>query len=598
MASNVAYFQDAEDDAISALEGAERTYARSVAPGSPIKQKANSARTRGKDMMRRSSAQDPGLTDSDDTVNDPTTAKYERQRRERDKERDRPEERRRRKKDDHKAADRREQERPTPKKSAVRPPVKHVKTAPVVHTQQPDEYRRPRFEDDSSQYGIQPAQAPRPRGMSNRPNSYYGQGTRPPPANERWYAQNAPSPYAPSPMAPSPMQPMPQQSPFTPGMPYAHPQEWAQPGGMPYPAPPSSANDYFPPPHHAPPPQHAGPPQPAPAPQGQAHLAQRFQRPSSAMGHRSISTGSYEHDPYEKENMPRRRSVKIRPAEDDPRQLRDDPRQLMPPPPRPKTSQPSRQAVKGPPRQKPAPKMPPPRQIAPASYDSDTFDDDESLIYQQVVQYEYDDGVVERPRAHRRGSSAYSREGYHIEPAAGRARRHSYMAAADSYPEPKVGSYSEHKMAEAQHAAMAYQNGVSGGPSAPLTAAALKAKQSKSSRSSGSSESRDDSEYRQSATTRTTRSSAIESEDVTIKVTGSAVLKIGGAEIQCQDGGEINITQPSRNGGSDRASTVYSDDRPTRRDSRPLPIRARADSWNRSQVSDYSYVPQGRPPFF
>ncbi|KAK1845482.1 hypothetical protein CCHR01_11915 [Colletotrichum chrysophilum] len=593
MAGKVAYVQDAEDDAGSALEGAERTYARSVAPSSPQKHTANVARPRPKEKkMRRTSIQDPGLTDSDDTVNDPTTAKYERQRHERVNERS-GEERRRRKKDEQRPVDRREQERP--KKPAVRPPVKSVKTAPVVHTQQPDEYRRPRFEDDSSQYGIQPAQGHRPRGMSNRPNSYYGQGTRPPPANERWYAQNAPSPYAPSPMAPSPMQPlppMPQQSPFTPGMPYAHPQEWAQPGGMPYPAPPSSASDYFPPPHHAPPPHHTGPPQPAP---GQTHLAQRFQRPSSAMGHRSISD-SYEHDPYEKEQMPRRRSVKIRPAEGDPRQPRDDPRQLMPPPPRPKTSQPTRQAVKGPPRQKPAPKMPPPRQIAHTSYDSDAFDDEDSL-YQQVVHYEYDDGVVDRPRAHRRRSSAYSREGYSIEPA-GRTRRHSYMAAADSYPEPKVGSYSEHKMAEAQHAAMAYQNGVSGGPTAPLTAAALKAKQSKSSRSSGSSESRDDSEYRQSATTRTTRSSAIESEDVTIKVTGSAVLKIGGAEIQCQDGGEINITQPSRNGGSDRASTVYSDDRPSRRDSRPLPIRARADSWNRSQVSDYSYAPQARPPFF
>ncbi|KAL0932977.1 uncharacterized protein CTRU02_211940 [Colletotrichum truncatum] len=575
---NTAYVQDADDDTGYAI--GEKTYARSIAPGSPTKEKANSGKSRGKDTMRRSSSSPQhGLTDSDDTVHPTPTEKRDRARRLKERElreRERKEESRRIK-EEQKAAERREREKATHKKSAVRPSPKHVKTAPIVHTQHSDEYRRPRFEDEASQYGIQPAPGPgnRQRAMPKRPNSYYGQGSRPPPANERWYAQNTPFPFPPPSMQPlQPMQPMPQmphQSPFTPGTSYPTP-SWAPAGGVPHPvqAPPSSASDYFPPshapsnvPHHAP-----------PVAQGQAHLAQRFQRPSSAMGYRSMSSGSFEHDPYEKENVVRRRSVKVRDVEA---------RKLMPPPPRPKTSQPPRQALKPPPA---------PRQITSTGYESEDLDGDESL-YQEVVRYEYDDGVLDRPRSHRRGSSAYSRDGYRIEPASSSARRHSYMGVS-------AGSYSEQKFAAAEDAALAYQNGVNGGPTTPLTAAALKAaKKSKSSRSSGSSESRDESEFRQSATTRTTRSSAIDSEDVTIKVTGSAVLKIGNAEIQCQDGGEINITQAGRLGGSDKASTIYSDDRQSRRER--LPIRARAssqaDSWAQSQVSDY-YPSQGRPPFF
>ncbi|KAF6842528.1 hypothetical protein CMUS01_02995 [Colletotrichum musicola] len=568
MASNVAYAQDADDDHDSAIEGGEKNYARSIAPGSPTKERPNSGKSRAREAIMRRSSLSPthGQTDSDDTL---PPAPRDRSRRVKEKEqieRERKEERRRLR-EEQKELERRERARAAaPKKPAVRPSAKHTKTAPVVHTQ-PDEYRRPRFEDDPSQYGIpqprmQPAQGHRPR-ASTRPNSYYGQGSRPPPANERWYASQVPEPYVPSPMS--------QQSPFTP--PYAQ-QPWGPPtGAMPYPVqapPPPSSGDYFPPPSHA---------VPIPGqPSSQSHLAHRFQqRPSSAVGHRSMSA-SFDHEPYEKENMMRRRSVKIRDErEDDPR------KKLMPPPPRPKTSQPPRQALKPP----PAPRQ---RQIAPTGYESEDSDGEDSM-YQEVVRYQYDDGVVDRPPSHRRGSSTYSRDGYRIEPAPSSGRRHSYIGSAG-------GSYSEQKYEAAEDAALAYQNGVNGGPSVPLTAAALKAaKKSNPSRSSGSSESRDESEFRQSATTRTTRSSALDSEDVTIKVTGSAVLKIGNAEIQCQDGGEINITQAGRLGGSDKASTIYSDDRQTRRER--LPIRARAssqaDSWARSQVSSYDYP---KPPFF
>lgn len=597
MASNIAYAQDADDDHDSAIEGGEKKYARSIAPGSPTKERANSGKSRGREAMMRRSSMSPkhAQTDSDDTISLGAGAPRDRPRRVKEKEpteRERKEERRRMR-EEQKELERRERARAAaPKKPSVRPSAKHTKTAPVVHTQS-DEYRRPRFEDEPSQYGVpqprmQPAQGPRPR-PSTRPNSYYGQGSRPPPANERWYASQNPEPYVPSPMS--------QQSPFTP--PYAQQQQpWGPPPGpMPYPVqapPPPSSGEYFPPPSH-------GVPIPGPVPipgqsSSQAHLAQRFkQRPSSAMGYRSMSASfdpvpaSFDQEPYqepyqemyqepyEQEKLPRRRSVKIRDERD------DDPRKLMPPPPRPKTSQPTRQALKQP----PAPRQ---RQIASTGYESEDFDGEDSM-YQEVVRYKYDDGVVDRPPSHRRGSSTYSRDGYRIEPAPSRARRDSYIGSAG-------GSYSEHKYEAAEDAALAYQNGVNGGPTMPLTAAALKAaKKSKSSRSSGSSESRDESEFRQSATTRTTRSSALDSEDVTIKVTGSAVLKIGNAEIQCQDGGEINITQAGRLGGSDKASTIFSDDRQTRRER--LPIRARAssqaDSWARSQASSYDYP---KPPFF
>lgn len=571
------------------IEGSDK-YARSIAPGSPIKQKANSGKSRKDKMPRRTSISPPqGLTDSDDTVHPTTSDKRERDKTRRVKEKEaadkeaRREERQRQQKERERAErrEREQRERPAPKKSAVRPTAKHVNTAPVVHTKRPDEYRRPRFEDDASQYGIQPAPGPRPRAMSNRPSSYYGQGSRPPTSNQQWHAAQNASPFAQaptappfapppqnvSPFAPSPMPlQMPAHSPFAPGTSYPPP-AWAQAGGVPYPvqAPPPPSNEYFPPPPTAGGPQHA-------------HLAQRFQqRPSSAMGHRSMSA-SFDYDDYapayEQENIVRRRSLKVRD---------DEARKLMPPPPAPrsKTTAPPRQALRPP---------PPQRQIASAGYESDDLDGEESLYREIVPQgYHYDDGVVSRPRSHRRGSSTYSRDGYQVEPAARNNRRHSYMAGSGG----GGGSFSQSKYEANAAAALAYQNGVSGGPTEPLTAAALSkaAKKSKSSRSSGSSESRDESEYRRSATTRTTRSSAGDGEDITIKVTGSAVLRVGNAEIQCQDGGEINISQQGRLGGSDKASTIYTEDRRNRMER--LPIRARAssqaDSWSRSQAGGYDY---------
>ncbi|GKT48887.1 uncharacterized protein ColSpa_09068 [Colletotrichum spaethianum] len=607
---NIAHVEDVDEETGSVIQGTGQ-YARSIAPGSPGKTKANSKSRREKTMRRPTASPQHGLTDSDDTLHPVVSDKREKERERRAAEREaqaaadekearREEKRRLQKKEQDRAArhaerertERELRERAAPKKSAVRPSAKHVKTAPVVHTQPSDQYRRPRFEDDASQYGIQPAPGSRPRAMSTRPSSYYGPGSRPPTSNKQWHAAQAtspftpapnsspfaPSPHAPphvsqhasSPFAPAPMpMPMPGHSPFAPGTSYPPP-AWG-PGGVPYPmqAPaPQTPTDYFPPAPIASSPQHS-------------NLARRFQqRPSSAMGHRSMS-GSFDYEDYgptyEQENIVRRQSFKSRDVED---------RKLMPPPPpRSRTTAPPRQALHPP---------PPQRQIASQGYESDDFDGDGSM-YQDIVPqgYEYDDGVVSRPRSHRRGSSTYSRDGYQIEPVPvpRSGRRHSYMAG-------ESGSMSQSKYDSAAAAALAYQNGVSGA-AVPLTAAALSKaeKKSKSSRSSGSSGSRDESEFRRSATTRTTRSLTGDGEDITIKVTGQAVLRVGNAEIQCQDGGEINISQPGRLGGSDRASTIYSDDRRSRIMER-LPIRARSpsqsDSYSRSHADGYEYA---RIPF-
>jgi len=105
-----------------------------------------------------------------------------------------------------------------------------------------------------------------------------------------------------------------------------------------------------------------------------------------------------------------------------------------------------------------------------------------------------------------------------------------------------------------------------------------------SSRSSGS---HDESDYRQSATTGTTRLSG--EEDVTIRVKGGAALKIGGAEVQCADGAEINILRGgmSFRGGSDRSSYFDQDDRRTRIE-RPA-TRTRVGSQARSYSRHPSY---------
>jgi len=106
-----------------------------------------------------------------------------------------------------------------------------------------------------------------------------------------------------------------------------------------------------------------------------------------------------------------------------------------------------------------------------------------------------------------------------------------------------------------------YQAGIAG-PVTELTAEALKKQAQRSgtsSRSTRSSESRDESDFKQSATTRTTRSSIDqEADDMTIRFKGRAKVNIGGAEITCDDGAEVNIVRrPSIRNGSDQSGSEY-----------------------------------------
>jgi hypothetical protein len=143
----------------------------------------------------------------------------------------------------------------------------------------------------------------------------------------------------------------------------------------------------------------------------------------------------------------------------------------------------------------------------------------------------------------------------------------------------------EDKMREAS----TYQEDVSG-PSVPLTADALRYRRrdAGSSRSTKSSGSRDESDYRKSATTRTTRSGSGEDGDFTIKVKGGqARVMVGGAQIDCTDGGEIEIKrQKAIRNGSERSNSEYGgriEDRKSRLD-RPQG-RSR-----KSSISGHSYT--------
>lgn len=152
-------------------------------------------------------------------------------------------------------------------------------------------------------------------------------------------------------------------------------------------------------------------------------------------------------------------------------------------------------------------------------------------------------------------TTSYRSATYHTEVA---GRRNSYVGRQSV----SSGSELEDKLRQAAQ----YQDEI-GGPSVPLTAETLRRASSRgptSSRSTRSSGSHDESDFRQSATTQTTRSSNLNDDDFTIRVKGNASLKVGGAEVRCEDGAEINISrngQGSYRGGSDRSSFFDPDDR-------------------------------------
>lgn len=203
--------------------------------------------------------------------------------------------------------------------------------------------------------------------------------------------------------------------------------------------------------------------------------------------------------------------------------------------------------------------MPPPRRPGilrrPATeYYADSAPDAPSYSDSRSV-YRDDPPSTRRPSL-RRNSVSYDLPGSDrvrvFETANNSRRRTSYYGPSND----SVGSSDyDAKMRQAQN----YQENVAGPEPLPLTADALKRQQRRqagSSRSTKSSGSRDESDYRKSATTRTTRSGSNgDDENVTIKVTGgTARVMVGGAQIDCRDGGEIEIKRQSIRNGSERGS--------------------------------------------
>ncbi|KAK4104773.1 hypothetical protein N658DRAFT_419304 [Parathielavia hyrcaniae] len=432
---------------------------------------------------------------------------------------------------------------------ASRPPVKHAKTtSSIPHT---------RRDMEATYYGVDPTITPaasRPP-HQQRPSSYYGGAPlRPPPANTRFYNNQPPGPPLPSSFAPPP--------PHWMGPPGPRP----GPGGIQAPfGPPSAAPVVM---HHPPPP-------PPSEYQYTRPLESRFGsgRPQSAMGFRQPR--AIEYDEYEE---PVERSLARRPSTTSRKVSKnDEDRKAMPPPRRPATARPTALAFR-----------PPPSTPARRKPDLDEYDpdpDDHLFEVSPFAPASYEHNSPFRPRGPSFGPENGYDHDYHTEVAAGKnLRRNSYYGGNSG----SSGSAYEDKMRQATR----YQDDL-GGPQMPLTAETLrKAGRSASSRSTRSSGSHDESEYRQSATTRTTRSTAPNDEDVTIRVKGASVFKIGNAEMKCQDGAEINII--SRNGNaemrtaaSDRSSYIDpADDRRTRVD---IPhSRARAVSRAKSRPRSYS----------
>jgi hypothetical protein len=509
------YVEEADAEG-NVLEGADITYATSNAP-SPTKERMNTKKT------RRGDSQSPGtgLTDSDRSTVHP---RREARLREREKEKS---------KEKPQSSGKTVRLAPRP---ATRPSTKSHKTSPIIQS------HRRSSRDDASYYAaetVTPAATVRPRAQTAavpRPTSYYG-----PSANRKYYAQQPPTPVAG-------------------GAPISYPpQQWAAAGPVaafpvgPPPSMPYQQPDYF-----------------SYQKTQSSHLANRFNRPASAMGHRpSLDYGAeYDSRPVRRASLTRRPR-----AEDD--------RDLMPPPPRPSTTRPPtlRTSMFAP---------PPPRRSIGSGFDDESFQGDPTL-YQDVSPlsggYEYPPPArVPRTRRPSIGATSitYDHPTYSTEVAGRSSRRNSYYAGQPV----SSGGAMEDKL----RMAASYQEDVSGGPTLPLTAESLR-KASKragaSSRSTRSSASHEESDWRQSATTRTTRSS--NEEDVTIRVKGQATLEYAGGKVQCKDGAEINISSGMRMGrmGSDRSSYMGGEDRRTRID-RPSG-RARATS----QAASYSRTTPG-----
>ncbi|TLD24775.1 hypothetical protein PspLS_05616 [Pyricularia sp. CBS 133598] len=438
--------------------------------------------------------------------------------------------------------------------------------------------RRSMHQEDAAWYGRSPIDADplimpgvsRPRAGTGDPSyrhsSYHvNTASRPPLANARYSAQY--------PIPGTQMLPVPPMAGSFPPPQYLPPQG-PPPWGMPPlvhhmhpPQPPPPMGDYFTPP--------LGPTR---------SLESRFEsmsmghsRSASAMGHRQAR---YEDGRYDQENrnptvsVQRRASAKTKKRDE---QARMEDRLRMPPPARPHSTAP-RQISTGPFR-------PPSRGPGENPFTPRT----PTTAELEPFNYAQERARMRRPSVTSRRPMSYDHGAYQTEVATTRTdrnRRNSYYGGAPL----------ENKTADQIAAAQAYQNAVEGGPPPALTAEALRkaerrSRAAPSSRSTRSSASREESDFVQkSATTRTTRYSD-EGEDVTVRVNGRATLKMGGAELQCKDGVELNFsrgTSAAIGEGSDRSS--YIDPADDRRIGKPVRSSTSHRPRTSSQAGSYGRV--------
>ncbi len=396
-----------------------------------------------------------------------------------------------------------------------RPAIRTTKTTPAPS----------RASDESSYYGVthqQTIASSRPRSHT-RPLSYHG---RPPLSGSAYYPHPPANPQA----YPPPSYP---------------PVPWVGPG-MPMPLPMHPV-------------QQLPPPSPIDYHRSSRDLSSRFERPSSSMGFRQDPL-IYDHEPVPifERTVARRPSVSRKASKD------HDDRRRMPPPARPSSIGERRVSLR------------PPQARKSVGFEDDELDGD-SDIYQPVsgrASIEYGAGALQT--GSRRGS--FSDDSYDDDDYTRYQRE----------PPPVNRQVASYNYEDKINNASRYQNDLNG-PGTPLTAETLKRVKNGGSRgSTRSSESRDESDYKHSATTRTTRSASAE-DDITIKLPEGAVVEVNGARITCPGGGDVNIGRNnntntnnnnnngmSRNGGSERATSVYEDDRKSRHER--LPIRTRASS--------------------
>jgi hypothetical protein len=226
--------------------------------------------------------------------------------------------------------------------------------------------------------------------------------------------------------------------------------------------------------------------------------------------------------------------------------------------------------------------------------DHPTFDDDDllgenDLFHDLSPQPPYPQRRKSMART-RRESLVYDDDEYEITPAGRSSRRGSIYGGAE------LGSGGASLESENRYMdALRYQEDVSGGAPVPLTAETLRKANKRgervaSSRSTRSSGSHDESEYKRSNTTGITRSSS-GGDDFTIKVSGPALVRVNGAEIECEDS-EITFSNGGpggSRGGSDHVSTMYQlEDRSHHRERKALPHRTRAPSQSDSQSRGYA----------